>query len=464
MRVRLDAYEPTQQLAFSTTGKRMDMRFSFHFRPVDDGAFTEITVDLDVQPKGLTKLAGPFLMKVAIDQYIAPGNPDGLGLIALLYVGSLLGVFVLRYGQTYLVISVGIVKTYEYTNSEGPRAANPGPNVVGTVVRRMSSGTVGADDSPGDSDLQFGDVGGGVVVVVLVVELAAVADEAVAAVVDPANQGFPGGRDAVHRPAIHGGCDLDDGEFDDADRIAFGHVVIPDVEPHVQHDRAVLGRALVLVLTDGDPVAGADGVEVGEHFGEEPFPGRPEVGVGQAVGDGLGDMGWLGLLDDDVLHVHVGVPFECSEVRFDSTQAFLFLADGLFDLGLAHPQHAPELLEGRVLFEHDADLFQGEAQVAQGHDAVELAELAGGVEAIPVGRIDLFRLEQADLVVVAQHARRHLPEPGELSDIQHDDAIDKASHRVKVKRFVSLVGGEVAFAGFEDGVCVLADKVALSAA
>src|SRR2546429_423653 len=50
------------------------------------------------------------------------------------------------------VISVGIVKTYEFTNSEGPRAANPGPNVVGTVVRRMSSGTVGADDSPGDGD------------------------------------------------------------------------------------------------------------------------------------------------------------------------------------------------------------------------------------------------------------------------------------------------------------------------
>ena len=64
MRVRLDAYEPTQQLAFSTTGPRMDMRFSFHFRPVDDGAFTEITVDLDVQPKGLTKLAGPFLRPV----------------------------------------------------------------------------------------------------------------------------------------------------------------------------------------------------------------------------------------------------------------------------------------------------------------------------------------------------------------------------------------------------------------
>jgi ATP-binding cassette subfamily B multidrug efflux pump len=55
----------------------------------------------------LLELAGPFLMKVAIDQYIAPGNPDGLGFIALLYVGSLLGVFVLRYSQTYLLNSTG---------------------------------------------------------------------------------------------------------------------------------------------------------------------------------------------------------------------------------------------------------------------------------------------------------------------------------------------------------------------
>ncbi len=56
---------------------------------------------------GLLELAGPFLMKVAIDQYIAPGKPDGLGFIALLYVGSLLGVFVLRYGQTFLLNATG---------------------------------------------------------------------------------------------------------------------------------------------------------------------------------------------------------------------------------------------------------------------------------------------------------------------------------------------------------------------
>jgi ATP-binding cassette subfamily B protein len=56
---------------------------------------------------GLLELAGPFLMKVAIDQYITPGRTDGLGFVALLYVGSLLGVFALRYGQTYLLNATG---------------------------------------------------------------------------------------------------------------------------------------------------------------------------------------------------------------------------------------------------------------------------------------------------------------------------------------------------------------------
>src|SRR5919199_1845196 len=56
---------------------------------------------------GLLELAGPYLMKVAIDQYIAPGRADGLGPIALLYVGALVGVFALRYAQTYLLNATG---------------------------------------------------------------------------------------------------------------------------------------------------------------------------------------------------------------------------------------------------------------------------------------------------------------------------------------------------------------------
>ncbi len=56
---------------------------------------------------GLLELAGPYLMKVAIDQYITPGRWQGLGTIALLYVGVLVGEFALRYWQTYLLNRTG---------------------------------------------------------------------------------------------------------------------------------------------------------------------------------------------------------------------------------------------------------------------------------------------------------------------------------------------------------------------
>ena len=56
------------------------------------------------------------------------------------------------------------------------------------------------------------------------------------------------------------------------------------------------------------------------------------------------------------------------------------------------------------------------------------------VEPVAGGRVDPVRIEQTDLVVVAQHARRHLAEPGELSDVQHDEDLDTPSHGVKVKR------------------------------
>src|SRR5207302_7234859 len=129
----------------------------------------------------------------------------------------------------------------------------------------------------------------------------------------------------------------------------------------------------------------------------------------------------------------VGVPFECSEVGFDSTQTLLLLADGLLDLGLADAKHPSELIDRRVLLENSADLFQREAEVAQGQDAMQSAQLAGGVEAVAVGRVDLLGLEQADLIVVAQHPRRHLAESSELSDVQHDADIYMPSHSVKVK-------------------------------
>jgi hypothetical protein len=90
--------------------------------------------------------------------------------------------------------------------------------------------------------------------------------------------------------------------------------------------------------------------------------------MGQPAGGRLRDADRLGLLDDDVLQVHDVAPFKCSEVRLDSTEAVLLLADGLLDLGSPQPQHSAKLLDRDVLREDLSDLLQAEADVAQGHE------------------------------------------------------------------------------------------------
>ena len=52
-------------------------------------------------------LAQPYLMKVAIDQHIATGDLDGLGSLALLYLGVLVLGFVSEYVQTWTMQLTG---------------------------------------------------------------------------------------------------------------------------------------------------------------------------------------------------------------------------------------------------------------------------------------------------------------------------------------------------------------------
>ena len=52
-------------------------------------------------------LAAPYLVKVAIDQYIAQGDLVGLGRIALLMAGSFVGIYLATAGQQYLLSWVG---------------------------------------------------------------------------------------------------------------------------------------------------------------------------------------------------------------------------------------------------------------------------------------------------------------------------------------------------------------------
>lgn len=52
-------------------------------------------------------LLQPWLMKIAIDQHIAPGRLDGLGLVVLGFLGALAGVFLLEFYETYTLQMIG---------------------------------------------------------------------------------------------------------------------------------------------------------------------------------------------------------------------------------------------------------------------------------------------------------------------------------------------------------------------
>lgn len=58
-------------------------------------------------------LAGPYLVRVAIDLHIAPGRLEGLALVILAYVGALVGAFVFRYANTYVMQRVGQQAMYD---------------------------------------------------------------------------------------------------------------------------------------------------------------------------------------------------------------------------------------------------------------------------------------------------------------------------------------------------------------
>jgi hypothetical protein len=150
--------------------------------------------------------------------------------------------------------------------------------------------------------------------------------------------------------------------------------LVADVEAGVHDDASVICRLVVVRYRDTGARVGV--FEVAEHLGEEPAEDGPEVLVPEPGGgaDRLRDTQWLCVLDDDVLDVHGVVPFQCSELRFDPAQSRPFLTDGLFDLGLTHAQHAPELVERRLVVEDAADLIEGEAEIPQRQQPMQPTE------------------------------------------------------------------------------------------
>ena len=55
----------------------------------------------------VTQLAPPYLVKIAIDQYIAQGDIAGINQIGLAYLAVLVASFSLEYGQTYMMQMIG---------------------------------------------------------------------------------------------------------------------------------------------------------------------------------------------------------------------------------------------------------------------------------------------------------------------------------------------------------------------
>jgi ATP-binding cassette, subfamily B, multidrug efflux pump len=51
--------------------------------------------------------AGPYLTKIAVDDYIVPGDPEGLGNIILIFLGLLVLQFLIGYGQSWATSMVG---------------------------------------------------------------------------------------------------------------------------------------------------------------------------------------------------------------------------------------------------------------------------------------------------------------------------------------------------------------------
>jgi hypothetical protein len=83
--------------------------------------------------------------------------------------------------------------------------------------------------------------------------------------------------------------------------------------------------------------------------------------------------------------------------------------------------------------QHARDLRQREVELAQPPQADPVVDLVTVVQAVPAPRVDSRRLEQADLVVVAERLDAQARAPGEAADRDQHENHAKASRVGRVK-------------------------------
>jgi ATP-binding cassette subfamily B protein len=90
------------------------------------------------------KLVGPYLTKVAIDDYITPGNLEGLDFVAFLYVLALALSFVISFFQVYLMNAAGQRVMFDmrreiFSHLQRLQPAFFDKNPVGRLVTRVTT-------------------------------------------------------------------------------------------------------------------------------------------------------------------------------------------------------------------------------------------------------------------------------------------------------------------------------------
>ncbi len=92
----------------------------------------------------LLQLVGPYLVKVAIDDYIRPGNIAGLNRVALLYLAVLIAAFIFRYLQVIITYWIGQramldLRMEVFTHIEKQSLSFFDRNPVGRLMTRVGS-------------------------------------------------------------------------------------------------------------------------------------------------------------------------------------------------------------------------------------------------------------------------------------------------------------------------------------
>ena len=131
----------TDEIAGKAYDRVLFARLLRYLRPYLTPLF--VSVGLLLLVSGL-RLIGPYLMKVAIDTYITQKDMNGLSGIGLVYIGTLLSIFVCRYTQIYLTNQAGQrvlfdIRMAVYERLQKLSVSYYDKNPVGRLITRVTN-------------------------------------------------------------------------------------------------------------------------------------------------------------------------------------------------------------------------------------------------------------------------------------------------------------------------------------